>query len=76
MKNTIPAHELTVSIDNQAEIHGVNIIVNDKQHKIFNVYIPPGSDLSLGHMQLQDSKYIILRDFTSHSEAWGYKEAE
>ena len=37
-KKTIPAQELTVSTNNQAEIHGINIIVNDKQHRIFNVY--------------------------------------
>ena len=76
VKNAIPAQEFTVGTNNQAEIHRVNIIVNDKQHKIFNVYSPPDRDLSRDLMQLQDSKCIILGDFNSHSEAWGYEEAE
>ena len=37
-KNTTPAQGLTVSTNIQADIHGVNILVNDKQHKIFNIY--------------------------------------
>ena len=44
VKNTIPAQELTVNTNNQADIHGVNIIVNDKQPKVFKVYSPPGKD--------------------------------
>ena len=35
VKNTIPAHEFTVSTNNQAEIHGASIIINEKQYKIF-----------------------------------------
>ena len=76
VKNTIQAQEFTVSTNNQAEIHGVNILVNDKQHKIVNVYIPSDRDLSLDHMQLQDSNCIILEDFNSHSRAWGYEKAD
>ena len=30
VKNTIPAHEFTVSTNNQAEIHGVSIKINEK----------------------------------------------
>ena len=37
VKNTIPIQKLVVSTNNQAEIHGINIIVNDKQHEIFSV---------------------------------------
>ena len=41
VENTLPAQELTVSTNNHAEIHGLNIAVNDKEHKIFNVYSQP-----------------------------------
>ena len=51
MKNTIPAHEFT---NNQAEIHGVSIIINEKQYKIFNIYCPPDRDLSLDLMHTQE----------------------
>ena len=73
VKNTIPAHEFT---NNQAEIHGVSIIINEKQYKIFNIYCPPDRDLSLDLMHTQESRCIILGDFNSHSEAWGYEEAD
>ena len=76
VKNTIPAQEFTVSINNQVEIHWVNFIVNNKQHKIFIVYSPSDRELSLNHMQLQDSMCIVLGDFNSHSEAWCYEEAD
>ena len=74
VKNTIPAHEFTVSTNNQAEIHGVSIIMNEKHYKIFNIiYCPPDRDLSLDLMHPQESRCIILGDFNSHSEAWGYE---
>ena len=48
MKNTIPAHEFTVSTNNQAEIHGVSIIINEKHYKIFNIiYCPPDREICL-----------------------------
>ena len=76
VKNTIPAHEFTVNTNNQAEIHGVSIIINEKQYKIFNVYCPPDRDLSLDLIHPQESRCIILGDFNSHSGAWGYEEAD
>ena len=76
VKNTIPAHDFTVSTNNQAEIHGVSIIINEKQYKIFNIYCPPDRDLSLHLIHPQESRGIILGDFNSHSEAWGYEEAD
>ena len=76
VKNTIPVHEFTVSTNNQAEIHGVSIIINEKQYKIFNIYCPPDRDLPLDLIHPQESRCIILGDFNSHSEAWGYEEAD
>ena len=76
VKNTIPAHEFTVSTNNQAEIHGVSVIINEKQYKIFNIHCPPDRDLSLDLMHPQESRCIILGDFNSHSEAWDYEEAD
>ena len=74
VKNTTPAQEFTVSTKHQAGIHGVSIKINEK--KIFNMYSPPDRDLSLDLIQLQESRCIILGDFNSHSEAWGYEEAD
>ena len=44
--------------------------------KIFNIYCPPDRDLSLDLIHPQESRCIILGDFNSHSEAWGYEEAD
>ena len=76
VRNSIPAQEFTISTINQAEIHGDNSIVDDQQLKIFNVYSPSEGDLFLDPIQLQDNKCLIIRDFNSHSEAWGYDEAD
>nr|KAG5695650.1 hypothetical protein BaRGS_029140 [Batillaria attramentaria] len=69
VKNSIPILEL-------AEIHGVNIIVDNQQLRIFNVYCPPDRDLSLELIQTQDSKCLVVGDFNNYSEAWGYEEAD
>ena len=76
VKNTIPEQEFTVSTNNQADIHRVSTIVDAKQYKIFNTHSPPDRDLSLDLIHLQESRCIILGDFNSHSEAWGFEEAD
>ena len=76
VKNSIPAQEFVVRTNNQAEIHGVNIIVDNQKLRIFSVYCPPDRDLSLELIQIQDSRCLIVGDFNSHSEAWGYDEAD
>ena len=72
----MPGHEFTVSTNNHAEIHGVSIIIKEKQYEIFNIYSPPDRDLSLDLIHRQENTCIILGDFNSHSEARGYEEAD
>ncbi|RUS68475.1 hypothetical protein EGW08_023763 [Elysia chlorotica] len=76
VRNSIPTQEFAVNTSNQAEIHGVTIKADNQHIQIFNVYSPSDRDLALDTMQTQDSKCLIVGDFNSHSEAWGYKEAD
>ena len=76
VKNTLSAKEFSVSTNDQTEIQGVNIVINNQQMEVVNLYSPPDRDLSLDQIQVQDSMFIAIGDFNSHSEAWGYKEAD
>ena len=76
VKNNIPVKEVQVNTTDQAEINGIDATVGNHRYRIFNVYCPPGRDLSLEKMELEDSKCIITGDFNSHSESWGYEEAD
>ena len=42
VRNSIPAKELTVNTTNQAEIHGVDIKVNEEQLRIIQCVLPAG----------------------------------
>ena len=76
VKNCIPAQEFTIDTNDQAEIHGVDIKVDNQQMRIFNVYCPPAKELSLDLMDIPEDQCLIVGDFNSHSEAWGYAEAD
>ena len=76
VRNSFPAQDLRVNTNNQTEIHGVTITLENQQIRIFNAYYPVDRDLSLDHMKLPDSQRLVLEDFNSHSEAWGYPEAD
>ena len=76
VKNSIPAQDFIVETNEQAEIQGVKIKIGDRQLKIFNIYSPQNTDLSLDLIQIEDKDCLVLGDFNSHSEAWGYKEAD
>lgn len=76
VKNSIPAQEFTINTNDQAEIHGVNIKVDNRQLKIINVYCPQDKELSLDHMIISEELSLIVGDFNSHSEAWGYPESD
>ena len=71
VKNSIPVQDFCVSTNNQAEIHGVNITLDNQQIKILNAYCPVDRDLSLDHIDIPESRRLVLGDVNSHSEAWG-----
>ena len=80
VKNEIPAKDFqrktqrSEGTDNiQAEIHGVDITINQTRIKIFNIYCPDNKDLSLHNFDVSQENCIFLGDLNSHSTRWGYK---
>jgi exonuclease III len=56
VRNSLPSRGLTVVTNNQAEIIGANITVDDdKTLRVYNVYCPKNRDLSLESMETQNS---------------------
>ena len=74
VRNDIPAKELAVDTGGQAEITAAEITVQNKQVRIYNLYCPDNRDLSLDTMDIRQENCVILGDFNSHSESWGYSE--
>ena len=52
VKNTLSAKEFSVSTNDQAEIQGANIVINNQQMEVINVYSPPDRDLSLDQIPI------------------------
>lgn len=76
VRNSIPAQEIVVNTANQSEIHGVTVSIDNMQLRIFNAYCPQDKELSLESMEILDNQCLIVGDFNSHSETWGYQEAD
>ena len=76
VKNSIPAKEIIINTDEQAELQGVNFTLDNKQFVIYNAYCPSNKKLCLEKMDLKEEQCIVVGDFNSHSEAWGYAEAD
>ena len=76
VKNNLNAIPFEVETQEQAEIQGVRVINDKETITIFNVYCPQDKDLSLTEIKTQDKTCLILGDFNSHSEAWGYSQAD
>ena len=76
IKNDYPAEVKNLNTNDHSEIQEANIIYNNTQIKIFNVYCPPDKDLNLHVMSIPEERCLILGDFNSHSEMWGYDQAD
>ena len=76
VRNSIAAKDITVDTNQQAEIHGVSITVDNSVITIFNLYCPPDKDLSLQMMDTPPENCLVIGDFNSHSTCWGYDETD
>ena len=76
VRNSIPAQEFKIDTNQQAEIQGMNCIIEKRSLRFFNVYCPPDRDLSLSHMEIPNQDCMVMGDFNSHSERWGYAETD
>ena len=84
VRSNIAASDFKVDTNQQAEIHGVKITVDNSAINIFNLYCPPppppppppDKDLSLQHIHVPSQNCLAVGDFNSHSTSWGYGETD
>ena len=76
IKNSLPFQELSVDTENQAEIQGVKVTVGNEVLTVYNEYCPVDKKLSLDKIDVKGNNCMIVGDFNSHSEAWGYAESD
>ena len=76
VKNNIPATEILINTNQQAEIHGINVVVNNSKITIYNLYCPQYKNLYLQSMDLPPENCLFVGDFNSHSTCWGYEETD
>lgn len=72
----IPIHEVKVTTGQNAEILGADIYFKQTPIRLYNLYCPANKDLSLAHMEIKERNCIVLGDFNSHSERWGYNHTD
>lgn len=76
VRNSIPSSELSVTCNNQTEIVGVDIMIKEETIRIYNLYSPANKDLALSRMEIKDTNCIVVGDFNSRSERWGYPDTD
>ena len=76
VRNSIAAQDFKIDTNQQAEIQGVNCVIENRNLRILNVYCPPDRDLSLPLMDIPNQDCMVMGDFNSHSERWGYAETD
>lgn len=77
IKNNIPAQEIKLDTNQQAEVQGVNITMDSSVLTIYNLYCPPDKDLPLQYLgNLPTENCLVVGDFNSHSTCWGYEETD
>ena len=69
IKSNINAY-LSSSSNDGAEQHTVT--VNTKKLYFVKYYCPDNVNLALHNIHVRDSNFIIMGDFNSHSQSWGY----
>ena len=69
VENNIPAKDFQIKTERpegtdnvQAEIHGVDITINQRSLKVFNIYCPDNKDLSLHNFEVPQENCIVLGD--------------
>ena len=72
VRNNIAASDFKVDTNQQAEIHGVKITVDNSAISILNLYCPHDKDLSLQNINVPSQNCLTVGDFNSHSTSWGY----
>ena len=76
VRNNIAASDFEVDTNQQAEIHGVKITVDNSAVSILNLYCPADKDLSLQNINVPSQNCLAVGNFNSHSTSWGSGETD
>ncbi|GFS06344.1 hypothetical protein ElyMa_001220600 [Elysia marginata] len=74
VRNDIQAVEFTKDTNENAEINGIRIAFKNRELLVYNFYCPANKQLSLDSIDIPDAGCLILGDFNSHSQSWGYDD--
>ena len=64
------------SSTDSAEYQTIKIITETKEIYLVNYYCPNNVTLDLHNIQVKGSNFIIVGDFNSHSQSWGYNHID
>ena len=71
IKSTINAY-MSSSSNDGAEQHTITVNTLKRDILLVNYYCPNNVNLALYNIHVRDSNFIIMGDFNSHSQSWGY----
>ena len=71
IKSNINAY-MSSSSNNGAEQHTIAVNTLKREILLVNYYCPNNANLALQNIHVSDSNFIIMGDFNSHSQSWGY----
>ena len=71
IKSTINAY-MSSSSNDGAEQHTITVNILKREILLVNYYCPNNVNLALHNIHVRDSNFIIMGDFNSHSQSWGY----
>ena len=71
IKSNISAY-MSSSSNDGAEQHTIKVNTLKKDILLVNYYCPNNVNLALHNIHVRDSNFIIMGDFNSHTQSWGY----
>ena len=63
---------MSSSSNDGAEQHTITVNTLKRDIILVNYYCPNNVNLALHNIHVRDSNFIIMGDFNSHSQSWGY----
>ena len=75
VRNNINACEVKTYLEG-SEYHELKIKTKSSELNLVNYYCPNDRPLSLDTVEVHDSRFLMVGDFNSHSQSWGYVQAD
>jgi hypothetical protein len=73
IRSSLPSRGLIDPTNRESEIAGADITIDgDRTLRVYNVYCPPKKSLALESMEITNANCLVVGDFNSHSDRWGY----